>query len=406
MTPPNSSPFIHLEIPQFSQVINLLTVEDAIDWVNQELERWQWLSSASSSISTLEPHTTDRAHRLRAALNNLGNTVAATRNAPTDAHNAEQLINALKVLYVDIGLPKGDSDLGHFLAEYHKKYLDIRSISAVMSILVPNTNGNHSSQIDVMLGVADATLHVRGLTQDIKSFSDAFSEQLSRWDNMLTDLHTSKSADLESILARISENHSHQQQTYGQYHSDWVAFRKQSDDELKALKETYNEHMSLAAPITYWSVRKRYHRCMAWFWGSFFLSSLLAGAAGTIFMSFYLLGLHDLIPDAIAPTTQVSINQYWERLATVGVIFTFTAWLLKVLSRLWLSNLHLATDADERVTMVKTYLAMLKRKTGIKDEDRSLVLAAIFRPCSTGLLKVDPIAHALLDPLGQLGKSQ
>jgi hypothetical protein len=53
--------------------------------------------------------------------------------------------------------------------------------------------------------------------------------------------------------------------------------------------------------------------------------------------------------------------------------------IVRILVRLLLSNIHLLTDAGERVTMVQTYLALLKRGK-LKDDERMFILQTLFRP--------------------------
>ena len=41
--------------------------------------------------------------------------------------------------------------------------------------------------------------------------------------------------------------------------------------------------------------------------------------------------------------------------------------------------LHLRTDADERVTMIQTYLALLRKGSGPKDDERQLIWQTFYR---------------------------
>jgi Family of unknown function (DUF6161) len=55
------------------------------------------------------------------------------------------------------------------------------------------------------------------------------------------------------------------------------------------------------------------------------------------------------------------------------------------LLRIFLSTRHLTTDAEERRTMITTFLA-LTRKSAVKDDDRKFILAALFRPGADGIV--------------------
>jgi len=70
-------------------------------------------------------------------------------------------------------------------------------------------------------------------------------------------------------------------------------------------------------------------------------------------------------------------------------ISTFGIWVTRLSAKIFISNLHLRTDADERVTMIQTYLALLREGSGPMDEERQLILQTLFRPSSTGFIKDD-----------------
>lgn len=85
--------------------------------------------------------------------------------------------------------------------------------------------------------------------------------------------------------------------------------------------------------------------------------------------------------------------------AAAGVLLTMMFWAGRVLVRLYLSELHLAGDAWERATMAKTYLALTKEGQATED-DRVIILGALFRQTSDGVVKEDaapdPSALAML----------
>lgn len=63
--------------------------------------------------------------------------------------------------------------------------------------------------------------------------------------------------------------------------------------------------------------------------------------------------------------------------------------MVRLASKIFISHLHLQTDAHERITMIQTYLAMLRNDEAVKEEDRNLILQALFRPSPTGYIKDD-----------------
>ena len=77
---------------------------------------------------------------------------------------------------------------------------------------------------------------------------------------------------------------------------------------------------------------------------------------------------------------------YWE-IGSVLAITMMLVWFVRILVRIFLSNLHLAKDADERRTMLSTYIAMVRGGKAFKDEDLRLILEPLFRPTADGIVK-------------------
>jgi hypothetical protein len=90
--------------------------------------------------------------------------------------------------------------------------------------------------------------------------------------------------------------------------------------------------------------------------------------------------------------------KHWH-LAVLIVAAFFSVWLVRIFVRLFLSHLHLATDAAERRTMVLTYLAMAKEDGKFGPEDKSLILQHLFRSASDGLVKDDAAPPTPLEML-------
>ena len=88
-----------------------------------------------------------------------------------------------------------------------------------------------------------------------------------------------------------------------------------------------------------------------------------------------------------------------------GVIFLGTflfIWAMRILVKLLLSNSHLSADADERIAMIQTYLALLEEGKLDETDGRRALLAAIFRPTTTGVIKdegMPPVAGQFTDRL-------
>ncbi|MCH9739766.1 MAG: hypothetical protein K0U38_02855, partial [Epsilonproteobacteria bacterium] len=77
-------------------------------------------------------------------------------------------------------------------------------------------------------------------------------------------------------------------------------------------------------------------------------------------------------------------------------LLSLLIWISRILLKMAFSNLHLKEEAHEKETMILTYLALINEGGGLQKDDRRLILDAIFRPSTNGLIK-DESNVTLLD---------
>ncbi|WP_151883754.1 hypothetical protein [Pseudomonas putida] len=179
--------------------------------------------------------------------------------------------------------------------------------------------------------------------------------------------------------------------------------------DLEAAKSAYHDNVALDASVSYWSSRERYHKRAK---GNAFKGVLLGMFVMFAVVSFYYgfggiskqfhLGVSQ---NDSAMTSKSEVSESTEKkvvkenssvspLASappnmanfvvdmVGAVLLLT--IFGTLIRLGLRqfNIHsqLEIDAAEKITLTKTYLALLGENKLKADEDRRLVLEGIFRP--------------------------
>jgi Family of unknown function (DUF6161) len=89
-----------------------------------------------------------------------------------------------------------------------------------------------------------------------------------------------------------------------------------------------------------------------------------------------------------ATGTEIPYAALFKATAFAILMTTIAFWIGRILLRMYLSGHHLATDAEERRTMIMTFLALAKNKS-VEENDRKLILTALFRPGSDGIVKDD-----------------
>ena len=81
------------------------------------------------------------------------------------------------------------------------------------------------------------------------------------------------------------------------------------------------------------------------------------------------------------------IHIHINRLFTAAILTTFGVWLVKISANIFMSHMHLETDAQERRTMMHTYLALTRKGQCPKEDERQLILQTLFRPSANGMIK-------------------
>jgi len=152
-------------------------------------------------------------------------------------------------------------------------------------------------------------------------------------------------------------------------------FRRKHDqavDNLSNLENTYHKQLQLEAPATYWADRKYWHKVFSILSATAFLAGLLLAFRYGLE---HAQALIDFLPKAKDGTVGLG------GIAVLTLPAAAVAWALRIFTRTFSNNLNLSTDAAQRETMITTYLALANDpKANLRDEERILILNAIFRP--------------------------
>lgn len=192
------------------------------------------------------------------------------------------------------------------------------------------------------------------------------------------------------ILRSLRQNHSIKQAT--------EADVGHAIGSLQETEKIYKEHMRIRAPVTYWADKAQAHRKSSAKYGKILLGyAAIAAIALPAFL--YVLADHVVTTATLEKPTAI----YLINVAIGVVITTIGFWAGRILTRLYLSEMHLGIDAEERSVMAQTYLA-LTASSQATEEDRAIVLASLFRPTADGIVKDDAAPDlspaALLSRLG------
>jgi Family of unknown function (DUF6161) len=208
------------------------------------------------------------------------------------------------------------------------------------------------------------------------------------------DLHRNFASTSEDINVASNEQIKNFDEAQKDRNTSFTDLVESHNKELASLRKTFREELALRAPAEYWNAKRIKHTKYSWRTG--ILSFLGIGASGY--------GLYWLIGDLLKNTAPSASPDNW-RVALLALVGLFAIWAVRLIVRMFLSNLHLASDADERVVMVKTYLSLIEGDHLSSNEDRQLLLKALFRPTTDGLVKDEGIPPSFLELFSRSSKS-
>ena len=212
---------------------------------------------------------------------------------------------------------------------------------------------------------------VESIREKINLLNNSFKSSKDEMSNIRSELEKIKK-ESESTVNEVSEK----------YRSD-----------VLAIKKTFENEIQLRSAVAYWDEKKSKHqefskyllRKMSWI--------IPAGVCITAFLIFKLFGF------ASAETEGTNFLDKNFKYVVSLLLITLVVWAIRLAVKIWLSNVHLANDADERVVLVKTYLALQKDNVMPDDGDRRVVINSLFRQATDGVVKDDGIPNPILEQL-------
>jgi Family of unknown function (DUF6161) len=402
---PQPAPLFTLNLEGNGGVFAPTSPQQANAWLQREQDLWSWLNSRDHG-----------AHEqgLRQALSQLNQALSHTQQAPqykdSNPQQYQQLISEIENLARNVfthrRLPHSSAPLAKRIETYRTDAGD-RAASFFASVFVVPQQGTHFQPQDL--------LGWRGLTEGlIERFNLVHAPQKSR--------KQAAEQSFEQLRGRAEELVGEKTEAYEALHRDYILlaekirsvadehaaefaamqtkrdseFENQAAEhkrEMENLRKTFREEIALRAPADYWEKKRLGHMRASGITGGLSFGSIIIAAVLLGWLS------HDLL----RTTATATPPEAW-RVAVLLLIGVFAVWAVRLVVRMFLSHLHLSTDAAERVVMIRTYLSLLEGDRLASKEDRQLILQALFRPASDGIVKDEGIPLSLAELLTRTGK--
>jgi hypothetical protein len=167
--------------------------------------------------------------------------------------------------------------------------------------------------------------------------------------------------------------------------------------QIQTTDATYKEHMKLRAPVEYWRSKATAHQDALW-WSRLRLILFVAIFTTSLVGSLILLADH---ASGLAEKNPASATIVLLKYSAIAVVITTIIFMVgRMLLRIYLSDRHLLTDAEERIAMIQTYLA-LSHEGKVGETDRALILAPLFRTAADGIIKDEGMESSIVGLLAK-----
>lgn len=381
------------------QSLSFESKEEVINWVEAERQYWNWLREAPSppfgntrQINTYLQKCWDELQRYKSshedsafegAFQNIRQNLAKT-----DGYILEQSPDALVI---------------NRLHEEGRN-LEAQAAALFCANLPFSPQGNRpilaSIPPEIFSGCFQIMSYRCGLDRrssdavfELETAKSEYTKAIGALKRQISKLDTASSERLTAIDSLTEKQRQAHQELMAEQAHQLAAQQDEVQARLDGLEKLYREKLALRAPIEYWKGRNKRHGRFAWI--SLAILVIFAILGGTILFVVWSIAFQEV--------SAAGKEEYW-MLGLVGILGALVAWFVQMFSRLTMSNFHLASDAGERVVMIETYLALLEGNHLHSDTEKKLILEAIFRSTSTGLIKEDGVPPSVLDLVSRATK--
>jgi hypothetical protein len=406
--PAKAPPLFTLDLGENGGHLAPTSYEELTRWIQTEQNFWTWVRT--HQYGGHDQPQREAMGRLAEALKAAqGSQQHIQSNAQHSKQQLEFSRDRLLQAFLNLKLPHSSTPMAKRVEAYRKETSD-RAASYFLAVHMVAGNGQQQHPFQAQdfaawRGMFDALMERFQLVQSAAKGRKAAAEQSldqlrAKVETLLgekvaafDELHREYQQLADGIRTRAEEQKDVFQSSQGSRSTEFESLTQAHQEAMEGLRKTFREELALRAPAEYWSKKRKGH--FTWAWATGVASFVGIGGAAV--------GLGWQIHDLLNKTPMNTAPETW-RLAMLALVGVFTVWALRLVVRMFLSHLHLLTDAGERVVMVQTYLSLLEGDHLTSKEDRQLILQALFRPASDGIVKDEGVPFSLAEALTRSGK--
>lgn len=362
------------------------SLETLEKWVKDERDFWNWLAQPASRLQPLNQLW----NGTQSTLSQLLSLVSQRRKSQQEEERKQldqQIQGALDRLATG-GIQLTSADKRSRFAAAAAEEDPVLGAHIVLAFVQPQSMQVNSSQAVRALTQAEVFRHAIS-RKGVAARREALENTEGQWKDVLQealDEYEGFREEFDQLSTDIDAARTKQHNEFAQLKDGW-------QDKLEEVETTFNEKLALQAPVAYWQDKATEHKSQArWRTLEFVCGLVVVGGLLWFLADRW---LRPVLEEAQGP-------DYWPFLVVFLGLAGLLIWPIRILSRSLLSHMHLKTDAEERVTMANTYLSLLRSPEGLPEGDRRLILDALFRSASTGIVRDDAYPPSVMSAAHRL----
>ena len=395
---PENDPVFELDLGSNGGLLQPASSLALCKWIEQEQAFWSW-----TTATNFGPHQVgyrETISKLDTAL-----SCATPMQQKAQLHPPQYVIflkdckSILEEVFISQKLPHSSTPLAKRIEAYRKEAGELAASYFLAVHVTPSFNQKfepteRSAWRGMVEGLIDRYQVWDGLEERKKVGAErAFEELRAKAEGLIgekkrvyTELHHEYTVLAEKVKALFETQSISFGGEQNKRNATFSAELSSHKDEMERLRRLYVEQMKLQAPVKYWEDKRDHHGLMAKITGGISFGCIALAAVVLAWRG----------SDILAIVQSGDEPHSWG-IGILVLLGLFAVWGIRLVVRMFLSNLHLQTDAAERAVMVQTYLALLEGG-GLDDgEDRRLILQALFRPASDGIVKDEGLPASLFE---------
>jgi hypothetical protein len=394
MEEPQPQPIFEIDLAEKGGLLVFKTFAELRQWNNDENSQWGWLNEAG------RPMTDAYVNARSDFFNQLNSYAQQWQQYSANLQEVAQIHGRIRQTFnqhvlANYRLIVSTNPAASFIFDLRSKRGDKIAAGGYAALLGGQINTSGYTQAEFFEGIVEGFLFKREIDwsgqanqQVIDRLRAQYDGEIKRQNERFQQLEEKNSALNISFEAALKEKTDLLQKLHQDQTADYATLTKKHVDNLTAIEKTYDQKLALHKTVVYWKVKEQHHKKLAKNFGLItVVAMLLLGV-----------GMGSAIYTVLTGLSDNENPKHWQ-LGILIIGLFFSIWIVRLLVRMFLSNLHLSEDAAERRTMILTYLSMSREGSQFEAKDKNLILQHLFRSASDGLVKDDAAPPSPLEAL-------